>query len=276
MRYLIVANWSTLQHYKDRCPPWLKLYSDLLDPEKDLSYSALSDTSKLLLHHIWLMAGRLDNRIPLSDAVINRHRLNLQTKPDLAPLIAAGFVYEFEEADQVVLQPASTTLAEPEQAASKLLAARLHHASPRVRPRALTSVSSLSVSVSESNKVSAESDDDFTAVWSVYPRKIGRSSALRCYLRQAKTPGERADLAAAVENYKREIQILGRDEAHTLHGSTFFNKVWRDYTPGTWVAPTGKPSQPELPNPFADYKPPAPRELPNPFEDYKSPSKADA
>ncbi len=116
----------------------------------------------------------------------------------------------------------------------------------------------------------------FEDIWKGYPNKRGKVKALGYFHAQVKTPDDYEAITGAVENYRREIEILGTEDRFIMHGKTFFNQVWRDYTEGTWVAPTGKPSQPEIPNPFADYKPPAPRELPNPFEDYKAPTKADA
>lgn len=41
--FLRVKNFDRFQHYKDRTPPWIKLYNDLLD---DYDFSCLPDAEK--------------------------------------------------------------------------------------------------------------------------------------------------------------------------------------------------------------------------------------
>ena len=65
MRYFRVKNFERFQHYKDRSPPWIKLYNDLLD---DYAFTCLQDASKLHQILIWLVASRTGNKLP----VINR------------------------------------------------------------------------------------------------------------------------------------------------------------------------------------------------------------
>lgn len=61
MRYLRVRNWEEYQHYKDRTPPWIKLYHRLLD---DYEYACLPDAAKGHLLGLFMLASRLDNRLP--------------------------------------------------------------------------------------------------------------------------------------------------------------------------------------------------------------------
>ena len=60
MQFFNVKNWDGLQHYKDRAPPWIKLYNHLLD---DYEFACLQDASKLHLMLIWLLASRNSNRL---------------------------------------------------------------------------------------------------------------------------------------------------------------------------------------------------------------------
>lgn len=92
MRYLQVKNWKEHQHYTDRKPPWIKIYTALLDPVEEPKYAALPDAAKLLLHHVWLLAGMTDNNIP--EKWINADRLNLHSfsRQMLAALLAQEFV----------------------------------------------------------------------------------------------------------------------------------------------------------------------------------------
>ena len=51
---LVPKNWETFQHYKDRCPPWIKLHRDLLN---DRAFMRLPTASKALAPMLWLLAS---------------------------------------------------------------------------------------------------------------------------------------------------------------------------------------------------------------------------
>lgn len=62
MNCLRVKNWDRYQHYKDRCPPWIKLATDTF---QNYDFSRLQDASKLLAICIWTLASRSkDGEIP--------------------------------------------------------------------------------------------------------------------------------------------------------------------------------------------------------------------
>lgn len=101
-----VRNFEKFQHYKDRSPPWIKLYNEVLD---DYEFGQLPDASKMHLVAIWLLASRSNNRIPYDPTWVAR-RINASDPVDLDVLERAGFI--------VVDQP----LQKPEQHASAPLA----------------------------------------------------------------------------------------------------------------------------------------------------------
>ena len=49
-----IKNWKKLQHFKDRTPPWIKLYRDLLD---DPDWHDLEGIDAKLLVGLWLIAS---------------------------------------------------------------------------------------------------------------------------------------------------------------------------------------------------------------------------
>ena len=51
---LIPKNWAVFQHYKDRCPPWIKLHRDLLN---DRTFMCLPLASKAIAPLMWLLAS---------------------------------------------------------------------------------------------------------------------------------------------------------------------------------------------------------------------------
>jgi hypothetical protein len=83
-----VRNFERFQHYKDRSPPWIKLYNGLLD---DYDFGLLPDASKLHLVAIWLLASRFDNKVPFDPAWIAK-RISATEKVDLTRLRDAGFI----------------------------------------------------------------------------------------------------------------------------------------------------------------------------------------
>jgi hypothetical protein len=60
-QYLALCNWERFQHYKDRDPPWIKFYRDILTTE---SWVLGTDSSRLLQCASILLAARYGNKIP--------------------------------------------------------------------------------------------------------------------------------------------------------------------------------------------------------------------
>jgi hypothetical protein len=70
-----VKNWGKFQHFKDRRPPWIKLYRDLLD---DLEWFELDATSSKHLINLWLIASEFEGKLPSVEVLCFRLRLKKQ------------------------------------------------------------------------------------------------------------------------------------------------------------------------------------------------------
>ena len=84
-------NWAVFQHYKDRCPPWIKLHRDLLI---DRDFMRLPIASKAIAPLLWLLAS--EHKDGIFDASIEElgFRLHITDKEydqGLKPLIDKGF-----------------------------------------------------------------------------------------------------------------------------------------------------------------------------------------
>ena len=84
-------NWAVFQHYKDRCPPWIKLHRDLLN---DRVFMCLPIASKALAPLLWLLAsetkdGRFDGS--LDELVFRLHISPKEYEDGVKPLIDKGF-----------------------------------------------------------------------------------------------------------------------------------------------------------------------------------------
>ena len=80
-------NWSKFQHYRDRCPPWIKLHRDILN---DRVFASLPIASKALAPLLWLLAS--ESKDGSFDAAIDElaFRLHIASKDieqGLKPLI---------------------------------------------------------------------------------------------------------------------------------------------------------------------------------------------
>ncbi len=71
-----VKNFAKLQHFKDRSPPWIKLYRDILD-QRDISL--ISDCSFRVLVGLWLLASedkQMQGNLPSVDDIAFRLRMD--------------------------------------------------------------------------------------------------------------------------------------------------------------------------------------------------------
>ena len=102
MRYKITA-WAEHQHYKDRCPPWIKLHHSLLTSK---TWIMGTDASRTLAIASMLLAARdksNDGSFDGDPEFIKRFAY-LNAKPDFKQLIEYGFIE--------LVQDASNALAE--------------------------------------------------------------------------------------------------------------------------------------------------------------------
>ena len=67
-----IKNWTKFQHFKDRRPPWVKLYRDILD---DIEWHELDPLAAKVLVMLWLIASENDGRIPDTKTLAFRLRL---------------------------------------------------------------------------------------------------------------------------------------------------------------------------------------------------------
>lgn len=84
-------NWDIFQHYKDRCPPWIKLHRDLLN---NRDYICLPLASKALAPLLWLLASESKDGVfdASTEELVFRLRMTESEVIDgVKPLIDKGF-----------------------------------------------------------------------------------------------------------------------------------------------------------------------------------------
>lgn len=84
-------NWAVFQHYKDRCPPWIKLHRDLLN---NRAYICLPIASKALAPMLWLLASESKDGVfdgSLDELVFRLHITKKEYQDGIKPLIDNDF-----------------------------------------------------------------------------------------------------------------------------------------------------------------------------------------
>jgi hypothetical protein len=84
-------NWAIFQHYKDRCPPWIKLHRDLLN---DRAFIRLPIASKAIAPMLWLLASESKDGVfdgSLDELVFRLHISPKEYQDGVKPLIDNDF-----------------------------------------------------------------------------------------------------------------------------------------------------------------------------------------
>ena len=119
-RRIKIKNWSRFQHYKHRCPPWIKLATDTF---QNPDFARLQDASKLLAICIWTLAAKSQDGSVVGDFdYIHRWGFlgpSVTTK-NLQELESVGFIdYCLQDASKLHTNADSETETEAEAETEK-------------------------------------------------------------------------------------------------------------------------------------------------------------
>jgi hypothetical protein len=194
-------NWEKFQHYKDRCPPWIKLHRDLLN---NRDFMCLPFASKSLAPLLWLLASEQADGIfdATIEEVVFRLRITpKEAKDGLKPLIQNGF-FEVIESDASMMLASCYQVAIPETEAETETEQRKTSSSP------------------------SANDAGFEEFWKAYPRKVGKGAALASW-RKAKPPINA--VLSAIQKARQSPDWLKDRGAFIPHPSTWLNQSrWED------------------------------------------------
>jgi len=234
---LRVPNWEAHQHYKDRNPPWIKLYNTLLE---DYDFATLPDLSKGHLILIWLYASRTKNEIP-SDPGFLKFKLGLHEMPDLKGLVEAGFLEFTEETLAIYSDDASMMLAQNANSGAPtigagsqpMLASCKHDASTMLAQRERESRERAeqrenSCPISAPKKTKGNTLRGFDACWEVYPKKVSKGQAKKTWSKLKPDEELYRKIHAAIL-VQRELPKWKEDKQFIPHFSTWLNaERWED------------------------------------------------
>jgi hypothetical protein len=81
-QWIIVRNWDKFQHYKNRRPVWIKLYTELTS---DSDWLGLSDAQRGLLATIWIEYACAKRRLRVRDIVRMEQAADALRTPNRTP-----------------------------------------------------------------------------------------------------------------------------------------------------------------------------------------------
>lgn len=214
MQYIKIVNWQKYQHYKNRRPPWIKLYSKLL---RKYEFICLQDDSKLLLIFLWLLASTVEEDDPVIPADLDylKQQLPIKAKIDLQPLIEAGFIEVLaicKQNDSNLPQteaPYTETETETEEK-------RKEKNKSRASPFTYTS--------------------EFEIFWQEYPKKTGKGAAFTSWQKIKPDAEFQVKILAAVKTQTNCDQWRRDNGQFIPHPATWLNqRRWDDVLPETFA-----------------------------------------
>ena len=219
-----IKNWHQFQHFKDRRPPWIKLYRELLD---DVEWHELEPEAAKVLVMLWLIASECDGNIPDSRALA--FRLRMSESKVKSTLCKLGHWLDQDDITMIserYQDDAPETETETEKEIEK-----------DNRPRPIRSAPLAGF-------------DDF---WKVYPRKVAKGAAAKAW-RSAVKKADVEVIVKAAEKYR-----WPDDPKFIPHPATWLNSErWADVE-GTakpsFVPSYRPPPPPPLPPPSPEMSP---------------------
>lgn len=188
-----IKGWSKFQHFKDRTPPWIKLYRDVLD---DPDWHALDGDSAKHLVMLWLIASEDETHngaLPDNRRLAFRLRISEQKVKSLINNLSHWLTQ-----DDISVTSEQYQVDAPEES----------------RDRVETEAQA--------------QDDNFETFWKAYPKKAAKAVALQEW-KKAKINGEFDSLLTVLELQKASPDWLQENGKYIPHPAKWIkNKRWQD------------------------------------------------
>lgn len=225
-RIITVKNWDRFQHYKDRDPPWIKLYRDTLTTE---AWVLGTDLSRLVQLASTLIAARYSNKIPLNFSLLKKV---MSLDCDEQAFVAA--VLHLEEHNFIEIHEVED---ERKQSASVLLASCAKKGPERQRQSRDRGEAEKNITAGrDATPLTVHSDLD--EVKRLFPKRAGSQpwpNALKAINARLAEGHTWAEMVSGVSRYADYIRVTGKERTEfVLQAATFFGPTKRfldDWTP---------------------------------------------
>lgn len=210
---LVPKNWGAFQHYKNRCPPWIKLHRDILN---DRDFMSLPTASKALAPLLWLLACEKNDGIFDASLEELEWRLRISKKEikiGLESLLDMGF-FIVSDGD-----------------ASNVPAECLRDATPEERREEQKK---------EETKESAA--QAFISFWSLYPKKTARADAMKAWEKLKPDESLLSSIMNALEFQTNSVDWQKDGGKFVPYPATWLNKRrWEDEQTKQSICETSNP-----------------------------------
>jgi hypothetical protein len=192
-----VKGWNKFQHFKDRKPPWIKLYRDILD---DLEWHELDPVAAKALVAIWLIASENDGELPEMKKLAFRLRVSEKQAISIV-----------SQLDHWLIQDDINVISD-----------RYQDDSLEIETETYREEKETETDTRSKKPRSAE----FDKFWMVYPRKVNKGLAMKAW-EKAASKAAPALIIAAVEAWKVSKDFPDPD--FIPHPSSWLNgERWSD------------------------------------------------
>jgi hypothetical protein len=212
-----IKNWERFQHFKDRRPPWIKLYRDIID---DVDFHELDPLSAKHLILIWIIASETDGVLPCTKKLAFRlHTTEKQVESTVSKL-SHWLIH-----DDISTISARYQVDTPETETETETETDVHLHDTQDLP---------AIPVKKRERLTPRYDypRDFMRFWSEYPRRENKSQAFREWEKEKKynPKFDLEKIVGAARTYSTEVseteQRFIKMPSTFLHAGTWLEKVY--------------------------------------------------
>lgn len=208
-----IKNWHELQHFKDRTPPWIKLYRNILD-QRDIS--VISDCSFRVLIGLWLLASEdkaLAGNLPEIPDIAFRLR---KTEKEIAQCLQE--LDAFIEYDDASLISERYQDDAPETEAYSKETYREETEKEVLAKKPKKSPMDLYIEIA-----------NFDKFWESYGKIGNKQQAIKSYNKTIKGGTTHETIINGLRRYQDYCQAIGQEQRYIKHASTWLNnRGWED------------------------------------------------
>lgn len=218
---LRIKDWGSFQHFKDRSPPWVKLYRGLID---DKEWHDLDPRAAKTLVLLWLIASEYHGNLPPVGKLAFRLRMNeAQIAEDLSKLshwVEGIDIDPISDRHQDETHPGG-----PETTADVS-----EHQERETEGETETETEAKRLAKLDRDRLTTERliaaeaarKDYFEEFWKAYPKKVGKDEARKCFEKRKPSRALLDEMLAAI------LSAVGTDQWQREKGQFIPN-------PATWL-----------------------------------------
>lgn len=203
-----IKDWAKFQHFKDRKPPWIKLYRDILD---DIEWHQLDGDDAKTLVMLWLIGSENDGALPTVKELAFRLRTTEKSIKSTVSRLGHWLIQD----DINVISEGNNDI----NAISK-----------RYQDDDSSDISVKALTRSQETETETETDSGFASFWSVYPKKAAKPAAEKAF-KSAKINGHLPEVLKDIESRSLSDDWTKNKGQFIPNPATYLNqRRWEDVT----------------------------------------------